>query len=75
MSKRVILEFPDVETADDFCSWWSDGGGEYAYFEAYHDDATEIRRFDYSRCFPAHGYDLKKHGEDRVIVAQPKEKK
>lgn len=72
---RVILEFPDQETADDFCAWWSDGGGEAYYFDYGQIDmdvASQIIRCDYRKCFPGWGYDPDKHG-DKTIVFQTRE--
>lgn len=69
--KIVILEFPTEGHADDFCTYWSDGGGEYAYFKGQvEEDITPIVSCDYSQCFEACGYDKKKHGEKRIVFKE-----
>lgn len=71
---KVIIEFPSLNARERFLGWLSDGGGEYQFMEgeAVHapSPATEIKEFDYSRAFPAWGYDPKKHGPNKVVVAK-----
>lgn len=71
---RVIIEFPDEDAASRFLAWFSDGGGEYQFFESEEihapDDFSRIANMKYHRAFPAWGYDPAKHGPDRVVVAK-----
>ena len=72
VKKKVIIEFPNDESAQRFLGWLSDGGGEYNFFESeeYHcEDGKPIKRFDYKKAFPAWGYDPKKDGPDLLVEA------
>ena len=48
----------------------SDGGGEQSLTPGEFDDSGKFILFDYSRCFPAWGYNKKKHGPDRLVTAK-----
>jgi hypothetical protein len=73
-TSKVIIEFPSLAARERFLGWLSDGGGEYDFFESEETHApsedVEIKRMDYSRAFPAWGYNLVEHGPDKVVVAQ-----
>ena len=69
---QIILEFPSEEYVDAFAAWWSDGGGEWGYFECAEDimeddELLPVIRCDYSKCFPAWGYNPKKDGIKKII--------
>jgi hypothetical protein len=71
---RVIIEFPTLNARERFLGWLSDGGGELAFFESekIHAPAqsVEVNKMDYSRAFPAWGYNPVKHGPDKVVIAK-----
>jgi hypothetical protein len=73
-ASRVIIEFPTLMARERFLGWLSDGGGEYAFMEGEEVHAPspkeEINKFDYSRAFPAWGYNPVKHGPDKVVVCK-----
>jgi hypothetical protein len=77
---RVVIEFPNEATAESFLGWFCDGGGEQQFMmaeqECYaeRDGRNPINEFTYERCYPGWGYDPKKHGPDRTIVAHQREK-
>jgi hypothetical protein len=72
---KVVIEFPDEVTAMSFLGWFCDGGGEQDFMmgdkEHYapRENRDPIIRFTYDRCYPGWGYDPKKHGPDRTVVA------
>lgn len=72
MTHKVIIEFPSLAARERFLGWLSDGGGEYDFMESEQHHApskeTEIRKFDYSRAFPAWGYNPVEHGLDKVVI-------
>jgi len=71
---RVVFEFVDSDTAARFLGWMSDGGGEQMFFESeeHHGGEVAVIRMNYSKAFPAWGYNPEEHGPDRVVEAQSK---
>lgn len=65
---QCIIQFPSEEIRDAFLGWFSDGGGESQAYDSLqmHRDVNVI--FDYSRCFPAWGYDKEKHGVPTIDI-------
>lgn len=66
----VTITFPSEEQRDSFLAWLSDGGGEQQFFDSskWH-DAEPITRMDYSKAFPAWGYDNKRDGQPVVVAS------
>ena len=70
-SNRIILEFPDEETATRVLGYFSDGGGESDLIDCdciYVGDDLGLQKANYSKAFRAWGYDPETDGPDRVIV-------
>lgn len=64
---KVIFEFPSDETRDSFLGWMSDGGGESNFMDiSESDDDSPVVRFNYSKAFPAWGYDPETDGDPVV---------
>lgn len=53
---KVILNFPSESSAEDFCAWLSDGGGECGLMEALEYGSGIKARVNYSGCFEAWGW-------------------
>lgn len=74
MSHNAIIQFPSEESRDRFLGWLSNSGEQDFFMSegmvAEGKGKKPIRRFDYAQCFPAWGYDPKKHGPDKVVEAQ-----
>lgn len=73
--KKVIIEFPDEASAKRFLGWFSDGGGEYNFFESeeIHGEDKPIVEMDYKKAFPAWGYNPKKDGPNFIVKAKQRE--
>lgn len=68
---KLIIEFPNEELREWFLGYWSDGGGEYQAMEAreIYSDKNDID-FDYSKAFPAWGYNPEVDGDPKIIVKE-----
>lgn len=67
----VTFTFPTADMRDDFCVYMSNGGGEYGIL-ADGEGPWEHAKFDYSRCFPAWGWEPgePKHIDVRTSVTK-----
>lgn len=69
MKLSIIIE-GTADEIDEIAGHFSDGGGEEGMLPAALQDDGVCLVFDYSKCFPAHGYDVKKDGPDLVITGK-----
>jgi hypothetical protein len=67
MKLHIIIEGTEDEI-DDISSTISDGGGEEAMTPAIFANAGAFLKFDYSKAFPAWGYNPEIHGPEPVIT-------
>lgn len=64
---KLIIEFEGtLEELDDIAGAFSDAGIGELFNDIFERDSKYLT-FDYSKCFPSHGYDPKKHGPDLFI--------
>ena len=68
MTAKVTFEFPTDVIRAQFLGWVADGGGEYTFLE--HVDPDADYQFDYSKAFPAWGYDPEVDGHPVVTMTE-----
>ena len=71
---KLIFEFPNEESKESFLAWFS-CCAESKYLEnesevAFNEDRKPITKFDYSKAFPAWGYNPILDGLEKVVEAR-----
>jgi hypothetical protein len=68
--KRLVLEFDDATTRDDFVGWFLDGGGEYQFNEG-REERDEPRLATESRDPEKWDWQIDPDADEHVILMSP----